>query len=285
MSTYNATTITGPDAPELVNPTGDPANGPFAEQYLAEVERQRGLMADRGFDPDLALFEGGPAMGDMVDQWRRIAVLEVGPVPGIEWLKRHSQRLELDRQVQDDLYRAYERQARDELDHGAYWGEMYFMLTGEEFEERPWDGDGQGGSNVKIASPPDVDDPELVRSFIFMGSAFALGLESGFAEVSFPALQKMLRASDHPIAQSFLPLLRQIGRDEARHLAIHRYAFHHLKGTHPMNTEETFTATCNQARQAFGVPQISDQQFVKHVGRGAPPATDQVLGPDHLRIG
>lgn len=284
MSTYNATTITGPDAEELVNPTGDPAHGPFAEQYLAEVERQRGLMADRGFDPDTALFDGGPTMGDMVDQWRRIAVLEVGPVPGIEWLKRHSQRLDLDREVQDDLYRAYERQARDELDHGAYWGEMYFMLTGEEFEERPWDGDGQGGSNVKIASPPDVDDPELVRSFIFMGSAFALGLESGFAEVSFPALQKMLRASDHPIAQSFLPLLRQIGRDEARHLAIHRYAFHHLQGTHPMNTEETFKATCNQARQAFGVPPISDQQFVKHVGREAPPTTDKVLGPDHLRI-
>ncbi len=266
------------------DPTGNPAEGPHAEAFLAERERQRGLLVDRGFDPDQELFAGGPTLAEIADQWRRISVLEVGPVPGIEWLKRHTQRLDLDQQVQDDLWRAYERQVRDELDHGAYWAEMYFMLTGDESTERPWDGDGQGGSNVGISVPPDVDDPEAVRMMIFFGSAYGLGLESGFAEVSFPALQKMLRASDLPIAQTFLPLLRQIGRDEARHLAIHRYVFHSLRGTHPANTVEVFMDTANQARRAFRVPTITDEQFVKHVGREAPPTTEQILGPDYLRV-
>ena len=284
MSTYSTTNVLTVDEEQVGIPTGDPASGPFAEEYLADVERQRGLMADRGFDPDQRVSDGGPTLGEIADQWRRIAVLEVGPVPGIEWLKRHTQKLDLDREVQDNLFRAYERQARDELDHGAYWGELYFMLTGLDFEERPWDGDGQGGSNVNISAPPDIDDPATVRHFIFLGSAFGLGLESGFAEVSFPALQKMLRSSDLPVVQTFLPLLRQIGKDEARHLAIHRYAFHHLRGTHPQNTEENFKTFCNQARQAFRVPTISEEQFVKHVGREAPPTTEKILGPDYLRV-
>lgn len=284
MSTYNTDTMEAADDELVGVPGGDVADGPHAEAYRAEVERQRGLMSDRGFDPDQPICEGGPTLGELGDQWRRIAVLEVGPVPGIEWLKRHSQKLDLDQKVQDDLYRAYERQARDELDHGAYWGEMYFMLTGLDFEERPWDGDGQGGSNVNISAPPDIDDPDLVRTFVFGGSAWALGLESGFAEVSFPALQKMLRSSDLEIISSFLPLLRQIGKDEARHLAIHRYAFHHLVGTHPQNTEENFKDMCNQARRAFRVRTISEDQFVKHVGREAPPTTEKILGPDYLRV-
>ena len=284
MSTYSTTNVLTVEGEQVGIPTGDPASGPYAEEYLADVARQRGLMADRGFDPDERVSDGGPTLGEIADQWRRIAVLEVGPVPGIEWLKRHTQKLDLDREVQDNLFRAYERQARDELDHGAYWGELYFMLTGLDFEERPWDGDGQGGSNVNISAPPDIDDPDTVRHFIFLGSAYGLGLESGFAEVSFPALQKMLRASDLPVVQTFLPLLRQIGKDEARHLAIHRYAFHHLRGTHPQNTEENFKTFCNQARQAFRVPTISEEQFVKHVGREAPPTTEKILGPDYLRV-
>lgn len=263
---------------------GDIAASEHADAWLAEQERVAGALADRGFDPALPLFEGGPTLGEIADVWRRIAVLEVGPVPGIKWLQRHTQRLDVDQQVQDDLWRAYERQSRDELDHGAYWEEMYFVLTGDGAEEKPWDAIGEGGSNVQIEVPPDVDDPEQVRSMVFFGSAFALGLESGFAEVSFPTLQKMLRASDLEIARTFLPLLRQIGRDEARHLAIHRYVFHHLVGTTPANTVDSFMLAANTGRAAFGVPAITEKGFAKHVGREAPPTTDQILGPDHLRV-
>lgn len=270
--------------PDWNPPGGSVADSVHADAWRAEQERVRGAMSDRGFDPDQELFASGPTLGEVADQWRRISVLEVGPVPGIKWLQRHSQHLDLDQEVMDNMWRAYERQSRDELDHGAYWEEMYFMLTGSGAEEKPWDGIGQGGSNVNIKVPGEVTDPEQVRSMIFMGSAFGLGLESGFAEVSFPALQRMLRASDLPIAATFLPLLRQIGRDEARHLAIHRYVFHHLEGTHPSNTVENFKVACNAARSAFGVPAVTEEGFVKHVGREAPPATDKVLGPDHLRV-
>ncbi len=263
---------------------GSPEHSEHAEAWRAEQERVAGALADRGFDPDQRLFDGGPTLGEIADQWRRISILEVGPIPGIKWLQRHSQKLAIDRRVEDDLWRAYERQSRDELDHGAYWEEMYFMLTGLAAEEKPWDGIGEGGSNVQIQVPGDVDDPEQVRSMIFLGSAFALGLESGFAEVSFPTLQKMLRASDLPIARTFLPLLRQIGRDEARHLAIHRYAFHHLVGRHPANTVDNFKVAVNAARASFGVPAVTEKGFEKHVGREAPPTTELVLGPDHLRV-
>lgn len=262
----------------------DPSDGPHAERYRAQLDLLRAAIAGRGHDPDRDLFAGGPNLTAVADQWRRISVLEVGPIPGIEWLKRHTQRLGLAQEVQDDLWRAYERQVRDELDHGAYWGEVYFMLTGLEPEEMPWDGAGQGGSNVNIGVPPDLDDPDEVRNAVFAGSAFALGLESSFAEVSFPALQKMLRQSDLPIAQSFLPLLRQIGRDEARHLAIHRYAFHHLRDQHPRNTTANFMAMCNAGRKAFGVPQLTDAKFAKYVGREAPPTTEQILGPTFLHV-
>lgn len=265
-------------------PSPDPATTSVGDLRRDQLDRLRAAIAARGHDPESELFEGGPTLAVVADEWRRISVLEVGPIPGIEWLKRHTQRMEMSQEVQDNLWRAYDRQIRDELDHGAYWGEVYFMLTGLEAEEMPWDGDGQGGSNVNIAVPPDLEDPSEVRNAIFVGSAFALGLESGFAEVSFPTLQKMLRRSDLPIAQSFLPLLRQIGRDEARHLAIHRYAFHHLRGQHPRNTTESFMVLCNAGRTAFRVPELTEEKFAKHLGRTAPPTTEQILGPDHVHL-
>lgn len=265
-------------------PRPDAVADEHANQYAEQRQAIRVAMVDRGHDPDQPLFEDGPTMGDIADQWRRISVLEVGPIPGIEWMQRTSQRLGLSQEVHDNLWRAYDRQVRDELDHGAYWGELYFLLTGLAAEEMPWDGDGQGGSNVNIAVPPEVEDPAEARRSVFIGSAFGLGLESAFAEVSYPALQKMLRRSDLPLAQSFLPLLRQIGRDEARHLAIHRYAFHHLRDADPANTVETFMSVCNAGRRAFRVPELTEARFAKHVGREAPPVTDQILGPDHLRV-
>src|SRR6185503_9005861 len=69
----------------------------------ANEARLRGRLADRGFDPDTALFEDGPTLGSLVDQFRRISVLEVAPVPAIEWLKRTSQKLGVDRETEDIL--------------------------------------------------------------------------------------------------------------------------------------------------------------------------------------
>jgi len=250
----------------------------------AHEERLRGRLEDRGFDPQASLFEGGPTLGSLVDQFRRISVLEVAPVPAIEWLKRTSQRLGTDREVQDILWRAYERQIRDELDHGAYWGEMFFMLTGEDATEMPWDGEGVGGSNVKLRVPADSDDEAENRTLLFLGSAFSLGLEGGFIQEAFPELLNMMKSSSLPIAKSFVPVMLQIGKDEARHVNIHKYVFHALRGSQGPDASASFTKVVNSGRRAFGVRELSETEMQQYVGREKPPTTTAVLGPNYVRL-
>jgi len=262
-----------------------PKPNPSADE-LAFREILRGAMTDKGIDPDLRLAErpDTPTLGDLADDFRRISVLEVGPVPGIEWLRRTSIKLDMATEVQDTLWRAYDRQARDEADHGAYWNELYFLLTGLSAEEKPWDADGMGGSNVSLRVPPDSDDVEQNRSMVFLGSAMALGLEGGFMDVPFPALMSMMKGATIPVASSFVPLMRQIGKDEARHLNIHRYAFHHLRPTQGPDAEAAFLASTNLARSMFRVPAIDEKRMAGYLGRQAPPTTTQVLGTLHLRL-
>jgi hypothetical protein len=256
-----------------------------AEPTRAEHEEWlRGLLADRGFNPSQPLFDGGPTLGSIVDEFRRISVLEVGPVPGIEWLRTTSVRIDLPHEIQDTLWRAYDRQIRDELDHGAYWGEMFFLLTGQEPREMPWDGDGMGGSNVKLKTPPLSDDAEFNRTAIFTGSAFALGLEGGFMDDAFPDLMKLCKRADIPVVRSMVPLMRQIGHDEVRHVNIHKYVFHALRDTQGPDATATFCATVNAGRKFFGAHEISEKQMARYVGKDKPPTTTQVLGPLHLRL-
>lgn len=236
-------------------------------------------MRARGIDPSLPIAPGGPPLGELCDDFRRIAVLEAAPVPAIQWMKRSALKLGLTQEVQDNLWRAYERQSRDETDHGAYWGELFFLLTGDEYSAKPWDADGEGGSNVQIEVPPDCDDAETNRRLVFLGGAFQLGLESGFAEHSYPRLLAMMAGSELPITRSFVPLLRTIARDEARHLNIGRYVFHVLRASQGESAEATFRKVVNLGRRAFRVPEVPDHGFAKYIGRGAPPVAQGILGP------
>lgn len=103
-------------------------------------------------------------------------------------------------------------------------------------------------------------------------------------DVAFPALMTLMRGATFPLAHSFVPLLRQIGRDEARHLNIHRYAFHALRPTQGEHADEAFLATTNMARKAFRVPTIDEHRLAGYLGREAPPTTTQVLGTLHLHL-
>lgn len=246
--------------------------------------RVRGLLADRGFDPDTAMTPDGPTLGEFTDEYRRIAILEVAPIPAIEWVQRTSLKLGMANEVQDTLWRAYDRQARDEGDHGSYWGEMYYLLTGEAPRQMPWDGDGVGGSNVKLSVPEDSDDETANRTFVFLGSAYSLGLEGGFIQEAFPALLAMAKASELPMVQSFVPLMLQIGKDEARHVNIHKYAFHALKDTQGPDADVTFAKIVNAARRAFKVRELTDTEMQQYIGRHKPPTTEKVLGPLHVRM-
>lgn len=266
-----------------MNDTARPPSA-FAEERDAYIECLRGAMAFRGVDPDSRLFEDGPALGVFAEDVRRISILEVAPIEGIQYLKRTSLKLNLDREVQENLWRAYDRQIRDELDHGAYWGEFFFMLTGQEPEAKPWDGEGMGASNVNIKIPRDSDDPERNRRQVFLGSAFSLGLESGFAEIVFPDLMGLMRRSQLELAHSFLPLLQQLGRDESRHLNIHRYVFHVLRESLGEGSVEMFQQGVNAGRRAFQVPEFTQEGFKRYLGSSAPPATKGVLGGNYIRL-